>query len=88
MNKEFEVHKPNEQGFAKVTELAHGFDALLTASTLCSPLRRFAHRFDALLTAIIAWIPASRELSIVRTKLEEACFFAKKGIANVPENQQ
>ena len=38
MNKEFEVHKPNEQGFAKVTELAHGFDALLTASTLCSPL--------------------------------------------------
>jgi hypothetical protein len=68
MNKEFEVHKLNEQGFAKVTELAHGFDALLTA--------------------ILAWIPASRELSIVRTKLEEACFFAKKGIANVPENQQ
>jgi len=67
MNKEFEVHKLNESGFAKVTKLAQEFDDLLT---------NIAH-----------WIPASRELSIVRTKLEEACFFAKKGIANVTENQ-
>jgi len=30
----------------------------------------------------------SREMAIVRTKLEEACFFAKKAMANEEENQQ
>jgi len=29
-----------------------------------------------------------REMSIVRTKLEEACFFAKRAMASQPENQQ
>jgi len=29
-----------------------------------------------------------REVAIVRTKLEEASFFAKKAMANRPENQQ
>lgn len=28
-----------------------------------------------------------REMSIVHEKLEEACFFAKKAMANVKENQ-
>ena len=28
-----------------------------------------------------------REMAIVRTKLEEACFFAKKAMANQKENQ-
>jgi hypothetical protein len=31
---------------------------------------------------------ATREFSIVKTKLEEACFFAKKSLANAKENQQ
>ena len=61
MNREFEVHKLNVQGFEKVQKLADGFDKLLTD--------------------ILGWCPTSRELSI------EACFFAKKAIANVPENQ-
>lgn len=29
-----------------------------------------------------------REMAIVRTKLEEACFFAKKAMASRKENQQ
>jgi len=29
-----------------------------------------------------------REFAIVKTKLEEACFFAKKAMANQKENQQ
>jgi len=28
-----------------------------------------------------------RKLALVRTKLEEACFFAKKAMAESPENQ-
>jgi hypothetical protein len=31
---------------------------------------------------------ASREMSLARTKLEEAAFFAKKAMANRPENCQ
>lgn len=29
-----------------------------------------------------------REMAIVRTKLQEACFFAKRAIAVLPENQE
>lgn len=46
-----------------------------------------AYRFDQLFAEIARICPAGRELSIVRTKLEEACFFAKKGMAGVRENQ-
>jgi hypothetical protein len=30
--------------------------------------------------------PDGREMAIARTKLEEACFFAKKAMAQLPEN--
>ncbi len=33
-------------------------------------------------------ISGGREAAIMRTKLEEACFFAKKAIANDPINQK
>lgn len=29
-----------------------------------------------------------RELALVKTKLEEASYFAKRGIASLPENQE
>jgi len=50
--------------------------------------RSLAGVFDRALTDIIDLVPAGRSLSLVKTKLEEACFHAKKGIANNPENQK
>jgi len=43
--------------------------------------------FSCLLDSLTSICPPGREFSIVKTKLEEAAFFAKKSIANVPENQ-
>lgn len=43
--------------------------------------------FDALLDKLLEVNPeVSREMSLVRTKLEEASFFAKKAMACRPEN--
>lgn len=49
--------------------------------------RALAVHFDKLLGALEEMCPTGRELAIVRTKLEEACFFAKKAVANDPINQ-
>lgn len=45
--------------------------------------------FNDLLDRLNTLMPnANRHTSIVRTKLEEACFFAKKGLAEQVENQE
>jgi len=44
--------------------------------------------FEEALSRIESYVPDSRELAIVRTKLEEACFFAKKGMAAQASNQE
>ncbi len=43
--------------------------------------------FDEALLSLIGIIPPGRELSIVKTKLEEACFFAKKAMSKADTNQ-
>lgn len=48
---------------------------------------QIALAFDDLLEELVTLCPAGRELSIVRTKLEEASFFAKKAMAGDPANQ-
>ena len=46
-----------------------------------------ANAFNELLNEIRPLVPEGREWSIVKTKLEEACFYAKKGLALMPANQ-
>lgn len=50
-------------------------------------VKLIASHFDTVLNSLTAICPVGRELAIVKTKLEEACFFAKKSIANESENQ-
>jgi hypothetical protein len=48
-----------------------------------------AQAFDTCLTDLLAILPEpSREMSICRTKMEEACFFAKKAMASRSENTE
>ena len=49
--------------------------------------KEIASTFDALLTVLDALCPSCREYSIVKTKLEEASFYAKKAMAKQSENQ-
>lgn len=75
MHKEFEVHMLNEAGKEKAQKIAEAFDTLLTdLELLCNPQRPNST------------INNMREMAIVRIKLEEACFFAKKAMASKPEN--
>jgi hypothetical protein len=47
-----------------------------------------ADAFNALVTVLEQECPDGWEAYIVMTKLEEACFFAKKAMANDPANQE
>lgn len=83
MHNEFEVHLLNDGGIGKAKELAGAFDELLTkvieicerpgtSGSITLPRNAFNGRY----------------LALVRTKLEEASFFAKKAMAVLPENQK
>lgn len=50
--------------------------------------KAIAELFDILLEKLTPHCIGGREFSITRTKLEEACFFAKKAMASQPENQE
>ena len=51
--------------------------------------KQIAVVFDEALRLLMTVCPEGREFSIVRTKMEEACFFAKKAMAsdNVKDDQ-
>ncbi len=48
--------------------------------------REIAEAFDDCLEKLLKLCPPNRELAITKTKLEEACFFAKKSMASSDEN--
>jgi hypothetical protein len=49
---------------------------------------QIAKAFDDLLNNLKVLCPEGRQLAIVKTKQEEASFFAKKAMAVSPENQK
>lgn len=71
----FEVHRLNHVGMVKAQAIAQAFDDLL-------------NHVKSLSGEDHPPIPHSREFNVVRTKLEEAAFFAKKAMAKKPENQE
>lgn len=80
MDAAFEVHMLNDTGKQKAKQIAEMFDGLLSSAKN---------------VVLSGWDPneptnaeVMRELALVRTHLETACFFAKKAMANNPANQQ
>ena len=72
MDPAFEVHMLNAGGIEKAQKMAASFDQLLSELYELSGSAVQTHR----------------PMAIVRTKLEEACFFAKKAMASNPANQK
>jgi hypothetical protein len=83
LHREFTVHLLNPEGIEKAQMIATVFDDALTElEQLC--LRPASSGGITL----PGHYENGREFAIVRTKLEEASFFAKKALALLPENQK
>lgn len=74
IRREFSVHLLNERGIDRAKRLGEAFSALLDVVEEVSGSRTPGDH--------------QRELALVRTKLQEASFFAKRAMAMTPENQK
>lgn len=74
ISREFSTHMLNEQGKKKAAQIAEDFDNLL----------RYLH---VTCFGLGDKETEGREWSLVKTKLEEACFYAKKAMAINHTNQ-
>jgi hypothetical protein len=81
MNAAFQVHLLNDQGKAKATKIAEAFHELV-------------EKLQSLGVSLGQSLQPGHEPNrtragaLVLTKLEEACFYAKKDMASSPENSQ
>lgn len=65
------------------------FEAYPLTSQGQGKVARVREAFSAVLQALIAECgPSGREIALVRTKLEEACFYAIRAISTRTENQE
>lgn len=64
------------------------FQVHILAQNGIDKAQEIAAVFDTALNQLKEICPESRSFSIVKTKLEEACFFAKKAMASDPTNQK
>lgn len=64
----------------------HEFQVHMLNETGKEKAGKIANAFNTLLEELKQLCPETREFSLARTKLEEACFFAKKAMANAPGN--
>lgn len=71
---QFAVHRLNERGIARASAIGTSF------TTLLAQLESLCQKDDGSPNT-------GRELAVCKTKLEEACFFAKKAMATQPGNQ-
>ena len=73
MREEFQVHILNDAGIDKAKCLGEAFSEFLDK-----------------IESFIPQTPSQngREMALVKTKLQEASFFAKRAIAVLPENQK
>lgn len=81
MNAAFTVHILNDQGKAKAQKIAEAFDELV------GKLQAIGCSLGQALT-VDGKTATTRAGAIVMTKLEEACFFAKKDMAQGPDNHE
>ena len=72
MEKLFTYHKLNAMGQRKAELVASTFDSA----------------YETLCRTVGAELVKTREFALVRTKLQEACFFAKNLVSIQPENQE
>lgn len=69
-------------------EVTKEFEVHLLNEQGIQAAREMAVRFSSLLSWCKSVGEPGRELSLVATKLEEACFFAKKAMAQKASNQK
>lgn len=78
----FDVHMLNEKGKKNANLIKEIFEeALSQLESVCGPDRSTG-------AGQMTQDDSGREMAIMRTKLEEASFFAKKAMAKRPENQE
>lgn len=70
-----------------MTAIRPEFQAVAMNNAAVDKCRVIREAFSTALDAVTAQLGPSRELSIVTTKMQEACMWAIRGLAQKPENR-